>query len=83
MASDVVKGGWSPEEDERLVRGIKIFGTRWAPRRANHPASVPNFRTDGLKSLLLSRAAIVTVCRQHILSLTSPNNSHRMCKTLD
>ncbi|KAK2459912.1 hypothetical protein APHAL10511_008112 [Amanita phalloides] len=30
MASDVVKGGWSPEEDERLVRGIKMFGTRWS-----------------------------------------------------
>ncbi|PFH50030.1 hypothetical protein AMATHDRAFT_48231 [Amanita thiersii Skay4041] len=28
MASDVVKGGWSPEEDERLVRGIKMYGTR-------------------------------------------------------
>ncbi|KAF8625239.1 hypothetical protein AX17_006905 [Amanita inopinata Kibby_2008] len=30
MASDVVKGGWSPEEDERLVRGIKTYGTRWS-----------------------------------------------------
>ncbi|KAM6490717.1 hypothetical protein JOM56_014060 [Amanita muscaria] len=30
MASDVVKGGWSPEEDERLVKGIKLFGTRWS-----------------------------------------------------
>ncbi|KAF8635067.1 hypothetical protein AX15_000558 [Amanita polypyramis BW_CC] len=30
MASDCVKGGWSPEEDERLVRGIKMFGTRWS-----------------------------------------------------
>jgi hypothetical protein len=29
MASDVVKGGWSPEEDERLVQGIKLFGTRY------------------------------------------------------
>lgn len=28
MASDVVKGGWSPEEDERLVKGIERYGTR-------------------------------------------------------
>ncbi|KAJ2929892.1 hypothetical protein H1R20_g7212, partial [Candolleomyces eurysporus] len=30
MASDVVKGGWSPEEDERLVKGIERYGTRWS-----------------------------------------------------
>ncbi|TEB33512.1 hypothetical protein FA13DRAFT_157883 [Coprinellus micaceus] len=30
MASDVVKGGWSPEEDERLVKGIDRYGTRWS-----------------------------------------------------
>ena len=29
MASDVVKGGWSPEEDERLVKGIERYGTRY------------------------------------------------------
>lgn len=28
MASDVVKGGWAPEEDERLVRAIEKYGTR-------------------------------------------------------
>jgi hypothetical protein len=38
MASDVVKGGWSPEEDERLVRGIKMFGTRWVLYRADRLA---------------------------------------------
>ncbi|KAF9445715.1 hypothetical protein P691DRAFT_784869 [Macrolepiota fuliginosa MF-IS2] len=30
MASDVVKGGWAPEEDERLVKGIERYGTRWS-----------------------------------------------------
>jgi hypothetical protein len=30
MASDVVKGGWAPEEDERLVKGIERYGTRYA-----------------------------------------------------
>ncbi|KAF9001494.1 Homeodomain-like protein [Cyathus striatus] len=30
MASDVVKGGWSPDEDEKLVKGIERFGTRWS-----------------------------------------------------
>ncbi|KAE9387421.1 hypothetical protein BT96DRAFT_488001 [Gymnopus androsaceus JB14] len=30
MASDVVKGGWAPEEDERLVRAIEKYGTRWS-----------------------------------------------------
>ncbi|KAF8651885.1 hypothetical protein AX16_004619 [Volvariella volvacea WC 439] len=30
MASDVVKGGWAPDEDERLVRGIERYGTRWS-----------------------------------------------------
>lgn len=29
MASDVVKGGWAPEEDERLVKGIERYGTRY------------------------------------------------------
>ncbi|THV05887.1 hypothetical protein K435DRAFT_646529 [Dendrothele bispora CBS 962.96] len=30
IASDVVKGGWSPEEDERLIKAIKKYGTRWS-----------------------------------------------------
>ncbi|CAA7269493.1 unnamed protein product [Cyclocybe aegerita] len=30
MASDVVKGGWSPDEDEKLVKGIERYGTRWS-----------------------------------------------------
>lgn len=30
MASDVVKGGWAPDEDERLVKGIEKYGTRWS-----------------------------------------------------
>ncbi|KAK7440785.1 hypothetical protein VKT23_016862 [Stygiomarasmius scandens] len=30
MASEVVKGGWSPEEDDRLVKAIEKFGTRWS-----------------------------------------------------
>ncbi|KAG6877499.1 hypothetical protein C0993_006601 [Termitomyces sp. T159_Od127] len=30
MASDVVKGGWAPEEDEKLVKGIEKYGTRWS-----------------------------------------------------
>ncbi|ESK89543.1 myb transcription [Moniliophthora roreri MCA 2997] len=30
MASDVVKGGWSPDEDERLVKAIEKYGTRWS-----------------------------------------------------
>lgn len=29
MASDVVKGGWAPEEDERLIKGIEHYGTRY------------------------------------------------------
>ncbi|KAJ7587474.1 hypothetical protein C8J56DRAFT_1164962 [Mycena floridula] len=30
MASDVVKGGWAPDEDERLVHAIEKYGTRWS-----------------------------------------------------
>ena len=29
MSSDVVKGGWSPQEDEKLVKGIERYGTRY------------------------------------------------------
>lgn len=29
MASDVVKGGWAPDEDEKLVKGIERYGTRY------------------------------------------------------
>ena len=31
MASDVVKGGWAPDEDEKLVKGIERYGTRYDP----------------------------------------------------
>lgn len=30
MASDVVKGGWAPDEDERLIAAIERYGTRWS-----------------------------------------------------
>ncbi|KAL1694220.1 hypothetical protein GGG16DRAFT_122588 [Schizophyllum commune] len=30
MATDVVKGGWAPDEDERLVKAIEKHGTRWS-----------------------------------------------------
>ncbi len=30
MASGVVKGGWAPDEDERLVKAIERCGTRWS-----------------------------------------------------
>ncbi|KAJ7472593.1 hypothetical protein FB451DRAFT_1089466 [Mycena latifolia] len=30
MSSDVVKGGWSPDEDQRLLSAIDTFGTRWS-----------------------------------------------------
>ncbi|KAL1744687.1 hypothetical protein HDZ31DRAFT_82455 [Schizophyllum fasciatum] len=30
MATDVVKGGWAPDEDERLVKAIERHGTRWS-----------------------------------------------------
>ncbi|KAF7337122.1 hypothetical protein MVEN_02150000 [Mycena venus] len=30
MSSDVVKGGWSPEEDQRLLSAIDTYGTRWS-----------------------------------------------------
>ena len=29
MTSDVVKGGWTLEEDERLMSAIKKYGTRY------------------------------------------------------
>ena len=30
MASDVVKGGWAPDEDQRLIKAIESLGTRCA-----------------------------------------------------
>ncbi|KAJ7157549.1 Homeodomain-like protein [Mycena crocata] len=30
MSSDVVKGGWAPDEDQRLLSAIESFGTRWS-----------------------------------------------------
>lgn len=31
MASDtIVKGGWSPEEDEKLLKAIELHGTKWS-----------------------------------------------------
>lgn len=30
MSSDVLKGGWSPDEDQRLLSAIDAFGTRWS-----------------------------------------------------
>ncbi|KAF7318600.1 hypothetical protein HMN09_00370900 [Mycena chlorophos] len=30
MNSDVVKGGWAPDEDARLLQGINAYGPRWA-----------------------------------------------------
>jgi hypothetical protein len=28
---DVVKGGWTPDEDGRLLNAMKRYGTRYAP----------------------------------------------------
>ena len=36
MASDVVKGGWAPDEDEKLVKGIERYGTRYDCRRLKY-----------------------------------------------
>ncbi|KAF8635066.1 hypothetical protein AX15_000558 [Amanita polypyramis BW_CC] len=72
MASDCVKGGWSPEEDERLVRGIKMFGTRWVSDIIERPVIVADPRTDGLKSPPLCKLVTVTVCRhQHLSGLSA------------
>ncbi|KAJ7767546.1 hypothetical protein B0H14DRAFT_3509808 [Mycena olivaceomarginata] len=30
MSSDVVKGGWAPDEDQRLLNAIDTYGTRWS-----------------------------------------------------
>ncbi|KAJ7253562.1 hypothetical protein C8J57DRAFT_1348488 [Mycena rebaudengoi] len=30
MNADVVKGGWAPDEDQRLLSAIDRFGTKWA-----------------------------------------------------
>ncbi|KAJ7868459.1 Homeodomain-like protein [Mycena leptocephala] len=30
MSSDVVKGGWAPDEDQRLLNAIDCYGTRWS-----------------------------------------------------
>ncbi|KAJ7153820.1 hypothetical protein C8R46DRAFT_1228115 [Mycena filopes] len=30
MSSDVVKGGWAPDEDQRLLNAIDSYGTRWS-----------------------------------------------------
>jgi len=52
MASDVVKGGWAPDEDEKLVKGIERYGTRYIPNHpflslfTHCPARVPPFLTD-------------------------------------
>jgi len=37
MANDVVKGGWSPQEDEKLVKGIERYGTRYVPSLISPP----------------------------------------------
>jgi hypothetical protein len=41
MASDVVKGGWAPDEDEKLVKGIERYGTRYAYPSILWPAQLP------------------------------------------
>ncbi|KIY53730.1 hypothetical protein FISHEDRAFT_32755 [Fistulina hepatica ATCC 64428] len=30
MVSNVVKGGWAPDEDARLIHAIENYGTRWS-----------------------------------------------------
>ncbi|KAJ7679354.1 hypothetical protein DFH06DRAFT_1316283 [Mycena polygramma] len=30
MSTDVVKGGWAPDEDQRLLNAIDCYGTRWS-----------------------------------------------------
>ncbi|KAJ7198314.1 hypothetical protein GGX14DRAFT_573551 [Mycena pura] len=30
MTTDVVKGGWSPDEDQRLLKAIDCYGQRWS-----------------------------------------------------
>jgi hypothetical protein len=63
MASDVVKGGWAPDEDEKLVKGIERYGTRYV-----YPF---NKKTSSLTYWVLLRWSLVA-------SVVQTRNSDRM-----
>lgn len=79
MASDVVKGGWAPDEDERLVKAIERYGTRYIVLPvAPSECLLILFVQDGLSSrrwckpgtVIVSARSSCTQHRSHICALS-------------
>jgi len=80
MVSDVVKGGWAPDEDERLVNAIELHSTRWSL-----VASVVQTRNSDRTSYscLLSQNSLphqfsfITECAKRWTDTLNPNIDRR------
>jgi hypothetical protein len=72
MASDVVKGGWAPDEDEKLVKGIERYGTRYSCsfNKKNTIVDLVCY-SDGHWLRLLCKHEIAIVCSSSTPFLTS------------
>ena len=71
MASDVVKGGWAPDEDEKLVKGIERYGTRYGYSFNKNPLVDLVCYLDGHWLHLLCKHEIAIVCGCSIRFLSS------------
>ena len=83
MASDVVKGGWAPEEDEKLVQAIEKYGTRLVPSLdmfENYQTNIMLFASDGLLSQPMSSQGTVIVSDYKLRSRSNQLMAvYRMC----
>lgn len=86
MASDVVKGGWAPEEDEKLVQAIEKYGTRSVRASPFNRWMMNTHSADFRWSLVSAYVQTRNSDRKPYFTLSEQSlelMNRRMCQTLD
>jgi hypothetical protein len=63
MNADVVRGGWVPDEDQRLLSAIDRFGTKFVDFYLSLKSLTPKFRWAIVASVVQTRSSDRTLRR--------------------